>query len=293
MSDGARTTGGTRTVGRERTVQGVRVPTFLYGTAWKEARTASLVERALDAGFRGVDTANQPRHYDEESVGAALSGAFTGGGLGRDDVFVQTKFTFPAGQDRRIPYDPAVPVAEQVEQSFRSSLEHLGVERIDGYVLHGPSGRSGLAAADLEAWRAMERLHDQGGARLLGVSNVTPEQLAAFCDLARVPVAFVQNRCFARLAWDAAVRRVCEERGVVYQAFSLLTANPEVVGHPKLASIARRHSRTRPQVIFRLALELGMIPLTGTTDPRHMRDDLDVYAFELDPGELRSLQSLA
>lgn len=277
---------------RVRVVQDVAVPGLIYGTAWKEDETASLVTRALAAGFRGIDTANQPRHYHEEGVGLALARAFEGDGPAREDVFIQTKFTFPAGQDHRIPYDVHATVGEQVEQSFHSSLAHLGVETIDSYVLHGPSRPRGLGVEDREAWRAMERLQDAGKARLLGVSNFRPDQLEELCTFARRGVAFVQNRCFARTGWDAALRRVCEERGVVYQAFSLLTANPEVLAHPVLAETAERHGRTRPQVVFRFALELGMIPLTGTTDPRHMEQDLGVYDFALDAGEVRAMRGL-
>lgn len=274
---------------RTRVVRGVPVPTFLYGTAWKEEATRRLVGSALDAGFRGFDTANQRRHYHEAGVGEALQEAFAGGKVTRDDVFLQTKFTHLAGQDHRLPYDPDAVVSEQVGQSFRSSLDHLGVDRLDSYVLHGPSQRSGLHPDDREAWRAMEALHAAGGVRLLGVSNVAPDQLEELLDFARVPPAFVQNRCFARFGWDAPVRARCEEHGIAYQAFSLLTANPHVLRHPAVRRIAARHDRTVPQVVFRFALALGMLPLTGTTDPVHMRQDLEVDEFELAEGEVETI----
>jgi diketogulonate reductase-like aldo/keto reductase len=276
---------------RERTIQGVRVSTFLYGTAWKEEATARLVRMALAAGFRGLDTANQRRPYHEAGVGAAMGQAIEAGELRREDLFVQTKFTHVDGQDHRLPYDPRAPVRQQVEQSFRSSLEHLGVDHIESYVLHGPTQRHGLGPADREAWVAMESLHESGAVRLLGVSNVLPEQIDELLAFARVPPAFVQNRCFARLGWDAGVREICDREGIAYQAFSLLTANPEVLGHPATQHIARRHGRSVPQVIFRFALALGMIPLTGTTDPGHMREDLEVYDFELTEEETSRLES--
>src|SRR5262245_7712637 len=130
----------------ERTflIEGVRVPGFLYGTAWKEDETRRLTELALRQGFRGIDTANQRRHYHEAAVGQAVAAAVAGGLVARDDLFLQTKFTFRPGQDHRLPYDPAAPVRVQVEQSFASSLEHLGVGGIDCYLLHGPSQRVGL-----------------------------------------------------------------------------------------------------------------------------------------------------
>ena len=157
----------------------------------------------------------------------------------RDDLFLQTKFTFQAGQDHRLPYDPKAAIATQVQQSFASSLEHLGVRVIDSYVLHGPTQRVGLAADDWAAWRAMEAIHTSGQARLLGVSNVSLEQLPSLCQDARVPPRFVQNRCYAVRAWDRPVRQFCTAHGIVYQGFSLLTANREALAWPEMTRIAK------------------------------------------------------
>src|SRR4051794_7830292 len=158
---------------RTLSIEGVRVPRFLYGTAWKEDETERLTTLALRQGFRGIDTANQRRHYHEGAVGRAVAAALAAGTVTRDDLFLQTKFTFRAGQDDRLPYDPAAPIAAQVEQSFASSLAHLGVAVIDSFVLHGPTRRAGLGPDDWEAWRAMEALHAAGKTRILGVSNVS------------------------------------------------------------------------------------------------------------------------
>ncbi len=274
------------------TIDSVRVPRFLYGTAWKEDRTEPLTELAIAEGFRGIDTANQRRHYVEAAVGEAVSKSIAAGTIQRDDLFLQTKFTFLPGQDQRLPYDPAAPIPKQVEQSFASSLEHLGVDTIDSYVLHGPSQRTGLGQADVDAWRAMETIHDSRRARLLGVSNVSQEQLAALCDLARVQPRFVQNRCYAVQAWDREVRQFCAEREIIYQGFSLLTANRAAMAHPELAKIAAQHGRTASQIVFRFALDVGMVPLTGTTSAEHMRADLDVFSFELEPAEVSRIESL-
>src|SRR5258705_1101283 len=112
-------------------VQEVAVPAFLYGTAWKEERTEKLTSLALATGFRGIDTANQRKHYVEAAVGAALAAS----GVARSEVFLQTKFTYAKGQDHRLPYDPHASIATQVRQSFASSLEHLRVEHIESFVL--------------------------------------------------------------------------------------------------------------------------------------------------------------
>jgi diketogulonate reductase-like aldo/keto reductase len=278
---------------RSLTLDGVAVPRFLYGTAWKEGQTQRLTELALRQGFRGIDTANQRRHYHEALVGQAIAAAVRGSVVARTDLFLQTKFTFRAGQDHRLPYDPKAPIAKQVEQSFASSREHLGVEVIDSYLLHGPSQRVGLAPDDWEAWRAIEALQSSGRARLLGVSNVSLEQIQRLYQGARVRPRFVQNRCYASQGWDRAIREFCAAKGLVYQGFSLLTANRAVLARPELGKIAKRHGRTVSQVVFRFALEVGMVALTGTTDAAHMSEDLEVFDFRLEPDEIERIQSLS
>jgi len=271
-------------------LRGVRVPSLLYGTAWKEDATESLVYGALTSGFRGIDTANQRKHYDEAGVGRGIARALATGAR-RDQLFLQTKFTHRGGQDDRLPYDPAAAIADQVAQSFASSLDHLGVDHVDSLVLHGPSQRDGLGAADHEAWRAIERLADAGRVQLIGISNVTVRQLTELVELARVPPAFVQNRCYAERGWDRAVRGLCSRHGLVYQAFSLLTANRDVVAGAAVRAIATRHAKTPAQIIFRFARQAGMLPLTGTRSPQHMREDLAIDSFELDASEVATIDA--
>ncbi|HUG51969.1 MAG TPA: aldo/keto reductase [Vicinamibacteria bacterium] len=271
-------------------VPGVRLPPLIYGTAWKEDRTEELTRAALSAGFRGIDTANQRRHYAEAAVGQAVSALVAQGTLAREDLFLQTKFTSVDGQDRRLPYDPSADLSTQVEQSFASSLDHLRTSYVDSYVLHGPRSRRGLTGDDWEVWRAMEALHDAGRARLIGVSNVSLEQLAAFHEKSRVKPALVQNRCFAVTGWDRDVRLFCRGHDIAYQGFSLLTANARELGSAAVRRAAQRTGRTPAQVVFRFALEVGMIPLTGTSRPAHMRQDLECLDFTLEPGEVRAIE---
>jgi diketogulonate reductase-like aldo/keto reductase len=257
------------------------IPPFLYGTAWKENETERLTRLAIENGFRGIDTANQRRHYFEAAVGAAVASAIRDGLVTRDQLFLQTKFTFRPGQDHRLPYDPAASITTQVQQSFASSLEHLQVEALDSYVLHGPTRRRGLGSEDHEAWEAMEALHAAGKTRFLGISNVALDQIEALCSTANVQPMFVQNRCYARTRWDAEVRAFCRERGIRYQGFSLLTANLAELRKPQFLEIVSRLKRTPAQIVFRFAMQVGMLPLTGTTDAAHMREDLDLFDFEL------------
>ena len=269
-----------------RDLRGVVVPDLMYGTAWKEERTEGLVHDALAAGFRAIDTANQRKHYFEEGVGTALAAAFAAGEVRRGELFLQTKFTHADGQDRRMPFDPGAPVGDQVAQSFASSLTHLAVETIDSLVLHGPTRRDGLGPDDHAAWRAMERIAESGAVGVLGVSNVTAQQVTDLLAFAKVPPVFVQNRCHANRGWDREVRALCAQHGLVYQGFSLLTANRQVLAHAGVRAIAARHGRTPEQVVFRFALEVGMLPLTGTTDRDHMREDLAIADFGLADDEV-------
>ena len=278
---------------RYRVVQCVRVPAFLYGTAWKEARTEELTRFALEAGFRGIDTANQRRHYFEDGVGAAVEDALRAGALGREDLFLQTKFTSVHGQDARIPYDPAADEATQVRQSLEISLAHLGTDHVDSYVLHGPTTLRGISATDWMVWRAMEALQREGKALLIGLSNVALDQVAAIHEGALVKPAFVQNRCFASTGWDREVRAFCVHHGIAYQGFSLLTANARELRSAVVNRAAQRTGRSAAQVVFRFALEVGMIPLTGTTSRAHMQDDLACFDFELQPAEVEMLSRVS
>ena len=264
-------------------------PPLLYGTAWKEDRTQALVEQALRAGFRGVDTANQRKHYCEQAVGDALAAAYADGVVARGDLFVQTKFTYRRGQDHRLPYDPDADLATQVAQSVASSLVHLRTDYVDALLLHGPSHGAGWTDDDVDVWAAMERERDAGRARALGVSNVTAEQL----DLMGATPAYVQNRCYARTGWDRAVRAWCAARSVVYQGFSLLTANPEALRSDVVVRIAAARGATPAQIVFRFAQGVGMLPLTGTSDARHMREDLAAAAIALSDDDLRAIEAIA
>jgi diketogulonate reductase-like aldo/keto reductase len=272
------------------TFGGIAVPSLVYGTAWKEERTEQLTALALQAGFRGIDTANQRRHYFEAGAGAAIAAAIATGQVARKDLFLQTKFTYARGQDHRLPYDPRADHATQVAQSFASSLVHLGTDYIDSFVLHGPEQGSGLTATDWDVWRAMEDLARSGKARALGASNIEIDQLELLLADAKIPPAFVQNRCYASDGWDRDVRELCIARGIGYQGFSLLTANKRELSSPAVREVVARTGKTLPQVVFRFAIHAGMIPLTGTSNPTHMAEDLACTELELSEADVRTLE---
>ncbi|MGC2245179.1 MAG: aldo/keto reductase [Terriglobales bacterium] len=275
------------------TPQSFPTPVFLYGTAWKEDRTAALAELALRSGFRAIDTANQRRHYFEAGVGEGLAAAYQAGIVTRADLFLQTKFTYRRGQDHRLPYDPGASLSAQVAQSIASSLEHLRCDYVDSFILHGPSSNYDWSADDAEVWEAMRNERDAGRTRLLGVSNVSLRHLEQMADAGGEAPAFVQNRCHASLGWDREVRLFCRKLGIRYQGFSLLTANVDVLHHPTIAALAERMAASAPQIIFAFAREIGILPLTGTTSAEHMKQDLASLEIALPPEAVRAIESLA
>ncbi len=271
---------------------GVSIPSFMYGTAWKKEETSRLVQLAVDAGFKAIDTANQLIHYQEAMVGDALK-ILMDKGIGRDSLFLQTKFTSVNGQDHRTPYDAKADLTTQVKQSMDSSLQHLHTDHVDSYVLHGPYYRHGLGKEDWEVWTAIEELYRAGKARMIGVSNVGSEQLAELCAKASIKPMVVQNRCYAIMGWDADVRQICRDHNIIYQGFSLLTANSRVLAEPAVQAIAKRVGSGPAQVIFRFAMQVGMLPLTGTSNAKHMKEDLSVDQFTLTEDEVDQIEMIA
>jgi diketogulonate reductase-like aldo/keto reductase len=269
------------------------IPDLIYGTAWKKDPTASLTELALRRGFRGVDTANQLRHYHEAGVGEGLAAAYRAGAVTRSELFLQTKFTYVQGQDHRLPYDPAAALSLQVAQSMASSLEHLGTDYVDSFVLHGPSIRQGWSRDDAEVWESMRRERDAGRTRLLGVSNVGLHHLLGMQQSGAEMPKFVQNRCFAVTGWDREVRQFCREHGITYQGFSLLTANLEVLQHPVTTDPAAKLRVTPAQIIFAFSRAIGILPLTGTTDVEHMKQDLASRDLDLPETVIQRIEHIA
>ena len=273
------------------TYNNVHVPTFMYGTAWKKEATTGLVLQAVEAGFTAIDTANQLVHYDEARVGEALLQLGTQG-ITRDKLFLQTKFTSVNGQDHRLPYDAQASITTQVQQSFASSLAHLHTDYLDSYVLHGPYSRRGLGAEDWEVWTTIESLYDAGKTKMIGISNVTADQLTLLCGKAKHKPMMVQNRCYAAFGWDKEVREICRINQIIYQGFSLLTANSGIFAELELPAMAAKYQTGLAQIVFRFAQQIGMLPLTGTTNIQHMKEDLQSDRFTLLPEEVQLIETI-
>jgi len=272
------------------TSAGVSMPCLIYGTAWKKADTADLVEKALLAGFRGIDTAGQPKHYDEALVGVALQRVIQQG-IPREKLYLQTKFTSVSGQDpARVPYDTSAPLEKQVTQSFATSQQNLQTDYVDGLILHSPLSTH---AKTLQAWRAMESVHQAGGARQLGISNCYDlTVLQALYSEARVKPAIVQNRFYKESGYDVALRQWCNTYGIIYQSFWSLTANPHILTSKTMQDLTAQYHKTAAQLFFRYLHQLGIVPLTGTKSPQHMQDDLGIFDFELATDDVDKLSAV-
>ncbi|WBV70002.1 aldo/keto reductase [Legionella pneumophila] len=225
-------------------------------------------------------------------MGDAIDQFLTTSQKTRSDLFLQTKFTSVHGQDHRKPYDEFDSLTNQVKQSFASSLEHLQTDYIDAYILHGPSLSHGIIDADLEIWQAMEELVCSRKVKFLGISNVNMVQVEELYRKVSIKPSFIQNRCFAITQWDQDVRTFSQKNKIIYQGFSLLTANQRYLLNPHMQSLAVKYDKTIPQIIFRFANQVGILPLTGTTNQQHMDNDLNIYDFELTQEEIQYIENI-
>ena len=269
------------------TTAGARMPCIIYGTAWKKERTAELVAKALQAGFRGFDTACQPRHYDEPAVGEALRRS----GLAREALYLQTKFTPLSSQDPdNVPYDKSASLRSQIAQSFEASKRNLQTDHVDCLILHTPLESHDMT---MEAWAAMEGICRAGGARQLGISNCydLPVLQALYAD-AEIKPAVLQNRFYKKTGYDEGMRSWCAERGIVYQSFWSLTANSEILASDAVKTLAEKHCKTAPQIFFRYLAQSGIVPLTGTSSEQHMKEDLAAFDFDLPLDEMNAVSAL-
>jgi len=263
--------------------RGAKMPKIIYGTAWKKERTTDLVIEAVKAGFRGIDTACQPKHYAEALVGDALR-LLQGSGIKREDLFIQTKFTPLEGQDpNNIPYDKDASLSEQVSQSFETSKKNLKTDYIDSLVLHSPL----FPFSDLlSVWRAMEALQ-------LGISNCYDlSVLKRLYDEAEIKPTIVQNRFYRDSDYDTALREWCRTHAIIYQSFWSLTANTYLLGSKEVITLAMKYKKSEAQILFAYLMSQGITPLSGTTSHTHMLEDLEAMTLSLTADEIQSISSL-
>ncbi|KAF1732583.1 Aldo-keto reductase family 4 member C8 [Beauveria bassiana] len=264
---------------RDFTLNGVsrtRMPKLVYGTAWKKDETARLVYTALKAGFRGIDTAAQPKHYNEQGVAAGFKKAVLEGIVKREDVFIQTKFTPPSGQNENAPYDFSASVEDKVHQSVQSSLKNFTIDGQDAYldslVLHSP-----LDTLDdtIVAWKTLEGYHPHK-IRNLGISNATLGIVEALHSRVTVKPAIVQNRFYPDTDYEAGLRVFCKEHNVKFQSFWTIGANPHLIKSQPVVNVLQGAGVGVVPAYYALVMGLeGITILDGTTKEAHMKEDLE------------------
>jgi diketogulonate reductase-like aldo/keto reductase len=271
-------------------IRKVHAPGIIYGTAWKGSDTARLVTLAIQTGFRAIDTACQPKHYDEAGVGAGVIAGLSPG-LTRAELYLQTKFTSLSGQDPdQVPYDREAPLPHQVAQSVAKSLTNLQTDYLDCVLLHSPMPTMTQTQA---AWRALEAFVDTGQILRLGISNCYRlDDLKGLYEGARIKPAVVQNRFYADTNYDRKIRAYCDHYQIIYQSFWTLSANPRLLAHKAIIGAAATHKRTTAQILFRYLTQIGVVPLTGTKAAAHMREDLGIFDFDLSHEERSAIDEI-
>lgn len=272
-------------------------PYIIYGTAWKKDQTSALVSQAVHAGFRFIDTACQPKHYNEAGVGEGWTTAASQLGLDRSDFFLQTKFTAVKGQDpENVPYDVDAELEDQVRQSVEKSLENLQTDYIDSLVLHSPMK---TMEETLRVWSVFEQFVDEGTVLQLGISNCyNLRDLKQLYKTATIKPAILQNRFHKETGFDIKIRNACYNMGITYQSFWTLSANRKALATSEWKDVAEKKGLTSQTLMYVFMMTLEHTPLSGTTDPHHMQEDVDVMLkvqvgeIFLDDEEMKYLSAL-
>ncbi|MGB7403721.1 MAG: aldo/keto reductase [Arcobacter sp.] len=267
----------------------MNIPKLIYGTAWKKDETARLVELAVKSGFKGIDTACQPRHYNEKGIGDALQNLYKEG-FKREEIFLETKFTPKDGQDlNNIPYNPEDPLEKQVLDSFEVSLKNLQTTYLDSYILHSPIFPF---IHLMEVWKIFERFYEEGKTKNIGISNCYDIRvLKALYKEAKIKPTILQNRFYKDSDYDKDIREFCKENNITYLGFWTLSANPHILGSQEVINLARKYKKTQAQIFYRFLTQIGVTPLNGTTSQEHMIEDLDIFSFELEESDIKIIST--
>lgn len=267
----------------------MKIPNMIYGTAWKKENTTNLVFEALKQGFKGIDTACQPKHYREDLVGLGLQKAYEIG-IKREDLFLQTKFTPIDGQDQtNMPYLESDEIEVQVEKSFETSKKNLHTDFINAYILHSPV----YPGSKLQrVWQKMEEFYDKKEVGALGISNCYDlDVLKYLYNNAKVKPTIVQNRFYAQSGYDKELRAFCKQHNITYESFWSLTANPNILASEILEDLAVKYQKGVAEIFYRFLNHIDIVPLNGTTSTKHMIEDLKISGFELTNEEIKQISS--
>jgi 2,5-diketo-D-gluconate reductase A len=250
---------------------GIEIPQLGFGV-WRvpAADTEKAVTEALEVGYRHIDTAKL--YGNEEGVGAAIRSS----GLDRDEVFVTTKvWNDDQGYDATL-------------RAFDASMERLGLEVLDLYLIHWPMPGRGLAA---DTWRAMERLYLDGRARAIGVSNFEPDHLRALVDRAEVVPTINQVELHPYLQ-QRHIRETNTQLGVATEAWSPLAKGGELLADPVVLRLADKHARTPAQVVLRWHVQCDTVAIPKSVTPRRIAENFAIFDFELDEDDMTAIEQL-
>lgn len=259
----------TTTIPTVRLRNGVEMPILGFGVYQIPAdETETAVGAALEAGYRSLDTA--AAYQNEEAVGRAIAAS----GLPRDELFVTTKlWVQDAGEDSAL-------------RAFESSLEKLGLDYLDLYLIHQPFGDV------YGAWRAMEKLNREGRARAIGVSNFYPDRLVDLIEHNEVTPAVnqIETHPFFQRADDQQLMR---ERGVQIESWGpFAEGRNNLFGDPTLSQLGAAHGKSVAQVVLRWLIQREVVVIPKSVRPERMRENIDVFDFELTGDEMEQVAAL-
>lgn len=246
------------------------MPTLGLGVGeLSDSETEHAVRAALDAGYRLIDTA--AAYGNEAAVGRAIAAS----GVPREDVFVTTKlspeeFGFQSSQD-----------------ALKASLQRLGLDYVDLYLIHWPAGEGGKY---IDSWGGLMKAKEVGDTRSIGVCNFHANHLDDIIGLSFFTPAVNQIELHPRLN-QAALRAVNAEHGIATEAYGPLGVG-NLLDHPAVTAVAEEHGRTPAQVLIRWSLQLGNIVIPRSSSPERIAANLDVFAFELSDEQMASLNGL-
>jgi diketogulonate reductase-like aldo/keto reductase len=250
---------------------GVQMPQLGFGV-WQvpddEARAA--VATALEAGYRSIDTA--AIYENEKGTGQAIAAA----GLPREELFVTTKLW-----NAEHGYDSTL-------RAFDASLDRLGLDYVDLYLIHWPVPSRGLY---LDTWRAFEKLYADGRTKAIGVSNFPVAQLQEVLDEGSVVPAVNQIELHPNLP-QAELRAFHAAHGIATEAWSPLGSGRGLLEDPALAALAAKHGKTAAQVVLRWHIQIGNIVIPKSVTPSRIRENIDIFDFQLDADDLAAIDAL-
>ncbi|MCI0387004.1 aldo/keto reductase [Streptomyces sp. CNQ085] len=247
------------------------MPQFGFGV-WQvpDGEATAVVGHALASGYRSIDTA--AIYQNEKGTGKAIAES----GLPREELFVTTKvWNSDHGRDAPL-------------RAFDASLERLGLDYVDLYLIHWPAPGQGRY---VETWKALEEIHADGRAKAIGVSNFKPSQLRQLMEETEVVPAVNQIELHPNFP-QAESRAFHAEHGIATEAWSPLGQGKGLLDDPVIAEIARKHGRTPAQVVLRWHLQTGNVVIPKSVTPSRIEENIDIFSFALDDDDMTGMSTL-